>query len=90
MADHTTKTPCFTLVANDADLLGLPTYQTSDLRAALEKGSDELKLDTLRRIVTMTLNGQPQVSWGLHVGVMEGWRDAKETLERWEEEGGTR
>ncbi|GAA5840616.1 hypothetical protein JCM11251_004168 [Rhodosporidiobolus azoricus] len=60
MADHTSKTPCFTLTADDADLLGLPTYQTSDLRAALEKGSDELKLDTLRRIVTMTLNGQPQ------------------------------
>ncbi|GAA5913609.1 hypothetical protein JCM6882_001701 [Rhodosporidiobolus microsporus] len=61
MADlAASKSPCFTLTADDADLLGLPTYQTSDLRAALEKGSDELKLDTLRRIVTMTLNGQPQ------------------------------
>ena len=51
------KTPCFTLVADEGDL----GYQTQDLRAALEKGSDDLKLDTLRRIIVSTLNGQPQV-----------------------------
>ncbi|GAA5868542.1 hypothetical protein JCM8547_003180 [Rhodosporidiobolus lusitaniae] len=56
----TAKSPCFTLVADDAELTGTIQYQTQDLRAALEKGTDELKLDTLRRIVTMTLNGQPQ------------------------------
>ncbi|GAA5921381.1 hypothetical protein JCM3775_003017 [Rhodotorula graminis] len=50
------KTPCFTLVADEGDL----GYQTQDLRAALEKGSDDLKLDTLRRIIVSTLNGQPQ------------------------------
>ncbi len=55
MAD---KTPCFTLVADEGDL----GYQTQDLRAALEKGTDELKLDTLRRIIVSTLNGQPHVS----------------------------
>ncbi|GAA6040670.1 hypothetical protein JCM8097_000868 [Rhodosporidiobolus ruineniae] len=61
MADLTAKSPCFTLVADDAELLGQGVqYQTSDLRAALEKGTDDLKLDTLRRIITMTLNGQPQ------------------------------
>ncbi|GJN87097.1 hypothetical protein Rhopal_000042-T1 [Rhodotorula paludigena] len=53
MAD---KTPCFTLVADEGDL----GYQTQDLRAALEKGTDDLKLDTLRRIIVSTLNGQPQ------------------------------
>ncbi|KWU42573.1 Coatomer, beta subunit [Rhodotorula sp. JG-1b] len=52
MAD---KTPCFTLVADEGDL----GYQTQDLRAALEKGTDDLKLDTLRRIIVSTLNGQP-------------------------------
>lgn len=57
MAD---KTPCFTLVADEGDL----GYQTQDLRAALEKGTDELKLDTLRRIIVSTLNGQPHVSFG--------------------------
>ncbi|GAA6008702.1 hypothetical protein JCM10207_001691 [Rhodosporidiobolus poonsookiae] len=66
MADHAPsssagpKQPCFTLVADDTELTGGYSYQTSDLRAALEKGTDEVKLDTLRRIVTMTLNGQPQ------------------------------
>ncbi|BGP38302.1 coatomer subunit beta [Rhodotorula kratochvilovae] len=50
------KTPCFTLVADEGDL----GYQTQDLRAALEKGTDDLKLDTLRRIIVSTLNGQPQ------------------------------
>lgn len=54
MAD---KTPCFTLVADEGDL----GYQTQDLRAALEKGTDDLKLDTLRRIIVSTLNGQPHV-----------------------------
>ncbi|KDE07345.1 coatomer subunit beta [Microbotryum lychnidis-dioicae p1A1 Lamole] len=45
----------FTLVADDHDSLAT----TQDLRAALEKGTDELKLDTLRRIIISTLNGQP-------------------------------
>lgn len=48
----------FTLVADESGDT-LPTAQ--DLRAALEKGTDELKLDTLRRIIISTLNGAPQV-----------------------------
>lgn len=48
----------FTLVADESGET-LPTAQ--DLRAALEKGTDELKLDTLRRIIISTLNGAPQV-----------------------------
>ncbi|BGP14222.1 hypothetical protein JCM10213_005886 [Rhodosporidiobolus nylandii] len=64
MADPLPTQPCFTLCADDADLTGSSTvqYQASDLRAALEKGTDDVKLDTLRRIVVMTLNGQPQPS----------------------------
>ncbi|CEQ42210.1 SPOSA6832_03989 [Sporobolomyces salmonicolor] len=50
------KNLAFTLVADEGDL----AYQTQDLRAALEKGTDDLKLDTLRRIIVSTLNGQPQ------------------------------
>lgn len=50
---------CFTLVAEDQSEGALATSQ--DLRAALEKGTDELKLDTLRRIIISTLNGQPHV-----------------------------
>lgn len=53
------KNLAFTLVADEGDL----GYQTQDLRAALEKGTDELKLDTLRRIIVSTLNGQPQVRY---------------------------
>lgn len=34
----------------------------TELRSALEKGSDEVKLDTLRKIVVSTINGNPQVS----------------------------
>lgn len=48
----------FTLVAEGDAYEHQPS--TQDLRIALEKGTDELKLDTLRRIVVSTLNGQPQ------------------------------
>ncbi|BGO98008.1 coatomer subunit beta [Rhodotorula toruloides] len=56
----TSSAPCFTLVAEDPGSDSLASLQTADLRAALEKGTDELKLDTLRRIIVATLNGQPQ------------------------------
>jgi coatomer subunit beta len=49
----------FTLVADESESLAT----SQDLRAALEKGTDELKLETLRRIVISTLNGSPHVSW---------------------------
>lgn len=41
------------------DLLDAPSSQ--DLRNALQKGSDEVKLETLRRIIVSTLNGQSHV-----------------------------
>lgn len=47
----------FTIVWEDAS--EVPT--TQELRQGLEKGSDEVKLETLRRIITVTLGGSPQV-----------------------------
>jgi coatomer subunit beta len=34
----------------------------TELRSGLEKGSDEVKIDTLRKIIVSTINGNPQVS----------------------------
>lgn len=48
----------FTLISEEVETLAT----SQDLRAALEKGTDELKLETLRRIIISTLNGNPQVS----------------------------
>lgn len=33
----------------------------AELRSGLEKGSDEVKIDTLRKIIVSTINGNPQV-----------------------------
>ncbi|TXT13330.1 hypothetical protein VHUM_00697 [Vanrija humicola] len=49
---------CYTIIHDD--LLDAPSSQ--DLRNALQKGSDEVKLDTLRRIIVSTLNGQSHPS----------------------------
>ncbi|TBU34466.1 coatomer protein [Dichomitus squalens] len=49
---------CYTLVFEDAS----ETPTTADLRAGLQKGSDEVKLDTLRKIIVSTINGNPQPS----------------------------
>jgi len=32
----------------------------AELRTALEKGSDDVKFDTLRKIIISTMNGNPQ------------------------------
>lgn len=48
---------CYTIIHDD--LLDAPSSQ--DLRNALQKGSDEVKLDTMRRIIVGTLNGQGHV-----------------------------
>jgi coatomer subunit beta len=34
----------------------------AELRSSLEKGSDDVKLDTLRKIIISTINGNPQAS----------------------------
>jgi hypothetical protein len=48
---------CYTVVHDD--LFESPT--ASELRNALQKGSDEVKLETMRRIIVGTLNGQTYV-----------------------------
>ncbi|WWC95784.1 hypothetical protein V866_002650 [Kwoniella sp. B9012] len=45
---------CYTIVHDD--LIDAPSSQ--DLRNALQKGSDDVKLETMRRIIVSTLNGQ--------------------------------
>lgn len=52
-----TNAPCYTIVHDD--LLDSPS--TNDLRNALQKGSDEVKLETMRTIIVGTLNGQSYV-----------------------------
>jgi coatomer subunit beta len=49
--------PCFTVVVDD----GSEVPSTQELRNALEKGSDEVKIETLRKIIITTLNGNDQV-----------------------------
>ena len=48
---------CYTLVFEDPS----ETPTTQELRSALQKGSDEVKFDTLRKIIVSTINGNPQV-----------------------------
>lgn len=48
----------YTLIADD----GLSSLaSTQELRQALEKGSDDVKLETLRKIIVSTINGVPHV-----------------------------
>ena len=54
----TSSSTCYTIVHDD--LVDVPS--TQDLRNALQKGSDEVKLETMRRIIVGTLNGQSYVS----------------------------
>lgn len=39
----------------------------SDLRMQLEKGTDESKVDTMKRILTIMLNGDPMPSLLMHI-----------------------
>ncbi|KAH9982287.1 coatomer beta subunit [Lactifluus volemus] len=50
---------CYTVVYEDSS----EAPSTQDLRNALQKGSDEVKIDTLRKIIVLTINGnsQPQL-----------------------------
>lgn len=47
----------FTIVFDDSS----ETLTTQELRQSLEKGTDEGKIDTLRKIIVATLNGNAQV-----------------------------
>lgn len=58
----------WTYISEAAEAHEQPSVQ--DLRAALERGTDDVKLDILRRVITGTLNGNAYVSWAdmrLHV-----------------------
>ncbi|KAH7920369.1 coatomer protein [Leucogyrophana mollusca] len=49
------EAPCYTVVFEDTS----ESPSTQELRTSLEKGSDEDKIDTLRRIIVSTINGNP-------------------------------
>lgn len=59
-APSTSTLPAFTYIGEPSEGLELPSAQ--DLRAALEKGNDDLRLDVLRRVITATMNGTQYVS----------------------------
>lgn len=48
---------CYSVVYEDSS--EAPSIQ--DLRNALQKGSDEVKIDALRKIIVLTINGNAQV-----------------------------
>ena len=52
-------TSCYTVVFEDSS--ESPSIQ--ELRSGLEKGSDEVKFDTLRKIIVSTINGNTLVYW---------------------------
>ena len=58
--------PCYTIVNDDSldgGMTGAHGTPTSmELRNALQKGSDEVKVETMRRIIVDTLNGHNHVS----------------------------
>jgi coatomer subunit beta len=59
------EVPCYTVVFDD-NSGDAPSWQ--ELREGLQKGSDDVKFDTLRRIIVSTMNGNSQV--GLLARVM--------------------
>ena len=62
---------CYTVVFEDST----ESPSTQELRASLEKGTDEVKIDTLRRIIISTINGNVQV--GAHSRI-DTWGDTEE------------
>ena len=52
-----TDSSCYTVVFEDSS----ESPSTQELRSGLEKGSDEVKFDTLRKIIVSTINGNAQV-----------------------------
>lgn len=58
MAVSSSDSSCYTVVFESS----AEYPSASELRSGLEKGSDEVKIDTLRKIIVSTINGNPQVS----------------------------
>ena len=52
-----TETSCYTVLSDDGT--EMPSMQ--ELRQGLEKGTDEVKIETLRQIVVATINGTQMV-----------------------------
>ncbi|TFK67569.1 Coatomer, beta subunit [Pluteus cervinus] len=50
------ETPCYTVVFESS----AEYPSASELRQGLEKGTDEVKIETLRKIIVSTINGNPQ------------------------------
>jgi coatomer subunit beta len=48
---------CYTVVFDDST----ETPSVQELRDALQKGTDDVKLETLKRIIISTINGNSQV-----------------------------
>lgn len=61
MASTISEQTCYTIVREDTS----EGPSSQELRNALQKGTDEVKLDTLRTIIVSTLNGNPHVSVAL-------------------------
>ena len=59
-AASTSSATAYTLIAEASEGLDVPPAQ--DLRNALQNGTDDLRLDVLRRIITATMNGTAYVS----------------------------
>lgn len=57
------ETSCYTVVFEDSS----ESPSTQELRASLEKGTDEAKIDTLRRIIVSTINGNAHVREGCSI-----------------------
>jgi len=52
-------------MVKDNTLEGTPTL--SELKMQLEKGTDESKVDTMKRILTIMLNGDPMPNLLMHI-----------------------
>jgi coatomer subunit beta len=50
---------CYAIIHDDL----VESPNANELRNALQKGSDEVKLETMRRIIVGTLNGHAYVGW---------------------------
>lgn len=53
----TTDAACYTVIFESS--IEYPSAQ--ELRQGLEKGTDDVKIETLRKIIISTINGNPQV-----------------------------
>lgn len=63
---------CYTIVNDDSLLDSGAAPSIPDLRNALQKGSDEVKMDTMRRVIVGTLNGQNYVRENLVMSATGG------------------